>query len=1291
MIYELLFTCSNIRIITPKSVYKLFLLVFFASFFFTGAFAVNKTFTGNGNFSDATKWDLNALPAVGDNITINGTCTVTNNAGTDNVAYGNLVIGATSPGILNWIAGGTNRLNVVDMSSSFAGSSLDMTNGGTLILVGTWTSTNLAFTPGTGTLERQLAGLTMGASTIFNNLIINTSGTIYTGVNMTINGNLTITSGIFSAGAFSMTVAGTTTVSGTLTIASATGAKSFNNLIINNGTFNNTAANEAITISGNFQNNGTYNSGTGRVTFTGAASNTISGAGTTAFNGGITVNKGTSNANILDVQGVITMPAGGLTLTNGTFKVSSASTITPFTSDITVSPYLIPTTTGIWVNGGTISTTCDITTAGLIRVSNGTFNIGDAADERLFSSWATIIIEGGACNISGRLTRRVTGEGHYFTMTGGTFTVNTIGCTSSTYGAFTMDDPGSSFTMSGGTIVIHKSGANPSDYTNLAGTTNVTGGTIQIGDATTPASETILINSTAPLWNLVINGTNSPVAKLVTNSITVKNNVTTLAGGTLDASNLNITVGNDWTSSGVFLQGTGTVTFTSTLIQTITKAAGEVFYNLTVNTTGLLKLANSITVTNTLAMTSGNINLNGNTLKLGNGAGATLTHTGSTTAYGGTFKRWWPVGAISSTVGALYGLFPIGTSYDYRYVTLNSTSSVTTAGYISASHVDATTITNVTYTDNEGEVIERIQNMKSTLSTSGLAGGVFDIVARYTCLSATGSLVDMKLETYTGNVMGSIGAGSGGSGFVLTPTVNKTGVTLAQLNNDFVIGTTNKTLTPLTQYYYSRKTGNWSDNTAWSFTSGGAGASCTCNPSNDGYAVISAGQTISINIPTTVNYVDISSTAILNGTFGLTVGYDLTTIGTGLFSPASGAWAVNRDLYSSATSNSSLPSGNMTIGTDLILDGIVALGANTLTLNGIGKTISGTGSITGTGTVSITGGNKTIAVGSTLTIAPTVAITGAITVNNSGTVSLSGNLTGSVAGSTWSNDENSTLNVAGTVLTTGTLNSIAAGSTVNYNGGGAQTIKIPSSSVYYNLICSNAGTKTIAGTTRINNLLTLSNAAILDVATNNLNGTGGLTMNNTSRLILSDITPGNQSQPLFAGAYTLAAGTTIEFAGAGAQNATGAAYQNVAITGNNSASSVNMSNVAAILGNLSFTNKGQMNSNGALTISGNLSYGSTQTTTAVNTITVNGTSGSTFSSGTFDINGENLTSYSLGLTGGTLLGGSGTLNITTGDWTNNGGTFDANTGVVKFTGAAAGTQTIGGTTPTTFYNLTINS
>jgi hypothetical protein len=1310
-----------------------------------------KIFTGTGNFSTAARWTNSTLPIACDYLIIDGACTVDNSVSTDNIAYGPLVIGYTAARTLNWAASGTNRLYVTNTSSAFAGSALDMTNGGTLKINGTWTSTNCTFTSGTGTIEI-LSTLTLPAAyTTYNNLtitgavtqgvattftgnftnngtftpgafattfsgsankaingssaitfssvIVNASGaTVTTGTDITTTGTLTINNGTLSVGAFGFAVTGTVTINdatSTLTITSATGAKSFGNLNLNNSTYTNTG-NSPITINGNLQNNGTFSQGTGRVTFTGATSRSISGSSITAFGGGITVDKGASTAIILDVQCVITLVSGGLTLTNGTLKLSSASTITPFTADISTAPYLIPSTAGLWCDGGTISASANNwSVAGLLRVSAGTVTIGNAADANLIpQTGSTIWVEGGGnLNVAGRIENA--GFTWTYRMTGGTMTLCTVGSTTASRAPFYNDQTGSSFNMSGGTMVIQNPGAGNLGYYNLATSgTGFTGGTLQIGNGSTPSS-TIFITSTNPIYNLTVNSADV-TAQLQTSALTVRNNVT-ITAGTLTANNLNMTVGNDWTNNGTFIPGTGRVTFNSTrLIQIITKAGGETFYNLTANSTGNLQLNNDVMVTNNLSMASGYINLNGNTLTLGNSAAASLTHGGATaTAYGGTFKRWWPVGAISSTAGNLYGLFPVGTANDYRPIAVNSTSSPTTAGYVSGTHTNAVTITEVTYTDNEGDAIERIQDMKSTLSTSGVAGGTYNLSIKYTCLSATGILPDMKLETYTGGVMGSVGTNGSTAGPVTSPTAIRTGVTLAQLSNDFVIATKDKIATPLRQYFYSRKSGNWTDATAgdatWSYIGGGAGASCDCTPGTDGYAVISTGHTVSVDAATTVHYVDINTAAILNGTADLTVNFDLTTYGSGQFSPTTGIWQVTRDLYVVATSSSSIPSGGMTVSNDLILNGALAVGAgNTLTVNGSFNSIIGTGSMTGTGTFRVITGNRQIATATNITINPTFSIVGAITVANGGTMTLLGNLTGSTGSSTWSNDDNATLNVAGAVLTTGILNAFGVNNTVNYNGGGAQTIKIPTNSTYYNLTCSNAGTKTVATTLAVTNLLTISNAAIVNAGTSNFNGSGGLTMNNSARLILADISLADQQLPAFSGAYTLGSATTIEFAGAGAQNANGITYQNLDITGNNAASSLNIANISAISGNLTLTNQGQINSNGALTITGNLNYGSSRTSTIVNSVTVNGASGASFTAGTFDMNSEDLTTTAITLgTGSTLLAGAGNLTVTGGSWTNNGGTFTPETGMVIFAGTA--NQTIGGSAGTTFYNLRLNN
>ncbi len=624
--------------LSPKLVaIRLVEVLFLVSLLSLNGNAANKTFTGTGNFSNATRWG-GSVPVAGDNLRINGNCTVDNNASTDNVAYGTLEIGRTSAGTLQWATSGTNRLNVSDVFSSVASSNLNMTNGGSLIIRGTWTSTNLTFTPGTGSVDIQSVLTLPTAYTSFNDLVL---------------GNTV------SIGAANFTNSGTLTVSGTLLIISTTGTKTFNNLVINSSaTLDNSVVAEPITISGDLTNNGSFTSD-GRVTFSGSTSNIISGTGTTAFNGGITVAKG-SLSNILDVQSVITMQTGGLVLTSGVFKLTGASTITPFTADITTSPFLIPAAAGLWVNGGTISPrNMSWTFAGLLKVSAGTLNVGSANTNWLApQTGATIEIEGGNLNAADRLSQ--VGASWNYIMTGGTLTVPYVSTSTADRPPFNMESSGCSFSMSGGTIIIERAGGSTGQnlgFFSIAGAgSGFTGGTLQIGSSNTPAASIIGINTTQAVYNLTVNSANV-TAKLET-GLTVSNNVT-LTAGTLDVNNLNMSVGGSWSkaSAAGFTPGTATVTFNGSGAQVINgTSASQTFNDLVVAKTSgtTLSTGGSTTTinTNNLTQTSGNftapatLNINAATassLVLTAGtftAGAALNITGNwTKASGATFTH----------------------------------------------------------------------------------------------------------------------------------------------------------------------------------------------------------------------------------------------------------------------------------------------------------------------------------------------------------------------------------------------------------------------------------------------------------------------------------------------------------------------------------------------------------------------------------------------------------------------------------------------------------------------------
>jgi hypothetical protein len=519
-------------------------------------------------------------------------------------------------------------------------------------------------------------------------------------------GTLTISTG-------NMTLTGNTFVSGTMTLSGATGTKIFVGKVTVSGTFNN-SGNGPLQIDGSFANTGTTTMGTGLITFAGSGLDTVSSTTTLAF-GSITLNKGTDFTNhVLEMSSVFTIGATGLTLTNGTFKVASASTVTLFAAEIGTNPGLVPATAGLWINNGlaVINHPYNFSYTGLVRITAGTINVGDANDERFRTMGGTFILDGGTVNVSGRFSRPDTAPNSAnITISSGTMTVGTVGNTSAVYPPFGMES-GSTFNMSGGTIIIQQAGnAGTSNFgillKNTAG--SITGGTIQFGNASTPASQTMNIRSRSGLPSIVIN--NATLTCVVDSVlIDVQNNVT-ITAGTLNLNNNTMRVAGNWSNSGTFTPGTGTVIFDSTLTQTITDASGETFHNLTMNkASGVLQMNNNVTVSNTLALTSGTLAINGNTLAMA----GTLTGSG--------LIRGSATSNISITgTGALGSILMDNTSQANKTLnnfTINRTSTGTaTVGATDSMFIQgALTITNGTITTNG-----RLQLLSNASGTARVA------------------------------------------------------------------------------------------------------------------------------------------------------------------------------------------------------------------------------------------------------------------------------------------------------------------------------------------------------------------------------------------------------------------------------------------------------------------------------------------------------------------------------------------------------------------------------------------
>jgi hypothetical protein len=281
----------------------------------------------------------------------------------------------------------------------------------------------------------------------------------------------------------------------------------------------------------------------------------------------------------------------------------------------------------------------------------------------------------------------------------------------------------------------------------------------------------------------------------------------------------NISLRGNWsrTGSATFIPGANTVTFSAlvgTAAQSITATGGETFNNLTMNsafaTIPQVTFNNPVTVTNTLNLQSGVVNLNGNQLTLGaSGAASDLDRTASTTTnwvYGGAFRRFWPTGQTpTATTGNLYGLFPLGhsTASSYRPVGITASSNITTTGTVTFTHVHATGVTDVTPYDDDPTAgvinIVRKHNSQFIGAVSGVAGGTNYTVSVTTNGLAAGTASNIRLAVSNGaSTVTNVGAHVANSGTAPAPIVGRSGInSVASLANDFRITSIDVVATPL--------------------------------------------------------------------------------------------------------------------------------------------------------------------------------------------------------------------------------------------------------------------------------------------------------------------------------------------------------------------------------------------------------------------------------------------------------------------------------------------------------------
>lgn len=479
------------------------------------------------------------------------------------------------------------------------------------------------------------------------------------------------------------TTARTVTVTGNVSVGSGG--------VMNTGT-SGAELTHTFNLGGNLTNNGTitFDSSSRQVTttFNGSGTQAVSGTPTSTNLGRVTVNKTPSTAEVtvsIDVSVPDTSATNAFNISSGIWNQTSGTVAVGNTNST------IASSGGVRVTGsGSWSTGASVTVQGKLVIStSGTLTIGTSSGNSLeHKTGSSFILDGGSINIAGRFSGDSTTQTTTFNMSSGTFTVATIGHTAAK-ASFDISASGSSFTMSGGSIVLQNpsTGSTKIDYRNLAGTTSVTGGTVQFGNSSTSGTPTFQVGAndggTSILPNLTVNATGTPSVNLNT-AITVWGNVIIGSGTTLTANAQIISLTGNWTNNGTFTPGTGTVTFNGSTTQTLGGTSSTTFNNLTINNTSAdsagVTLGVGQTVNGTLTLTDGLLKVAGYNLTLG--TGASITHPGSTTSMVVTDTDGSESGdgyLCKSYSGNGSFAFPVGDAYgttEYSPATLNFTADL---------------------------------------------------------------------------------------------------------------------------------------------------------------------------------------------------------------------------------------------------------------------------------------------------------------------------------------------------------------------------------------------------------------------------------------------------------------------------------------------------------------------------------------------------------------------------------------------------------------------------------------
>jgi hypothetical protein len=660
-----------------------------------------------------------------------------------------------------------------------------------------------------------------------------------------------------------------------------------------------------------FANNTTAN-------FQPTAANTISLVGMTIPNGSSMYVNGTFAQTITFTGGTNTID-GRLELSGAAHSISFANTVTTVSS------------TGVLAAGGATAATITGTSATLII--NGTYEhkYTTVSGTLPTATWS----DGSNCNIIG-YTTTVTAHPSYaqsfwnFTWNCPSQTAAITGSISgswivrnnlnliSTGSSGTFTNSGTStyaiknINISGGTFNLGSSSSTytiTGDFTKSGGTMTPTGAcTFNFAGATAQNISLDALATNSATWRfsnpsgVTITGTGSfPSSFPIGNGTNGGVRISTIATTPLTFAGT-ITNGFNYNAANSTLTYDATTGSTTARAIEFPSTNGPTNLTVAVGGANVLVLPFSRTISGTLTMTSGDIDISSNNLILGTSSSAlgTLTWTaGSIRVTTGTLTRWFGTTGLPTAAGTAIGYFPLAAGVNNRNTSIyfSSATGLTTAGTITVGHTNSGGLSTIsTITDGTYNIDTRA-NSNWTISTgNGIAGSAATLGLRLTGggMFNTSTVANLRLMQ-ANSIIGTHAAGTGTS-----PNFQalRTGLTLTQIVNNHYIGAASADMQLV---FNSIASGDWNNPSTWD-----AGSVPVCT----GLVNIMSGHNVTVNSSsnnastTTINAGGTLTISSGDLTIGCTNNNSLLNINGGTLNVSGGTLNVNGKFAVGANTNS---------------------------------------------------------------------------------------------------------------------------------------------------------------------------------------------------------------------------------------------------------------------------------------------------------------------------------------------------------------------------------------------------